>query len=373
MNYWPALPCNMPELIEPLESLIRIIKESGSDTARDLYGKGGFTASHNSDIFGYSTPAGGQACWSLFPVSAGWLARELFNKYEYTLDKEYLQSVYDIFEGVCEFFLDSLVDDGEYLIMTPSASPENKYLIDGVRCAVAKSTTMTASIVRDSLISFVKASEILSKDGELVERAKAALPRLLPLRITDDGRIEEWYFGGSAVSPAEADPRHRHISHLYDLYPAKVINRNTPELFSAAKESLRVRGDEATGWSLGWKMLCYARLYDSEGVMRLMRMFMRPVAPEIDFYNGSGGIYPNLMCAHPPFQIDGNFAFAAAVCEMLVDEEGGLPIALPALPKELATGSIKGMLIKGGRLADISWCDGKAVEFKIYKVKKETE
>ena len=248
------------------------------------------------------------------------------------------------------------------------------YVIDGQKCALAKSSTMFASIVRDSISSFVRVSEVLSVQSELVERAKAALPRLLPLRITSDGRIEEWYFGGVPESPEESEIAHRHISHLYDLYPAKRITAETPELFSAAKESIRVRGDDASGWSLVWKMLCYARLGDGEGVMRFIRLALRPVSPEVSTSSRSGGgVYPNLMCAHPPFQIDGNLAFPAAICEMLVDDEGARPMALPALPREFATGSMKGMMLKGGRRVDISWCDGKIVEFKIYQPKKETE
>jgi len=365
MNYWPALPCSMPELLEPLESLIRIIQKSGKKAARDLYGRGGMASNHNADIFGYVTPAGGRARWAHFPLSAGWLARELYNKYEYTLDKGYLESVYDILEDIAEFTLDSLRDDGEYLIITPGASPENVYMIGENECSLARSSTMFASIARESIRHYIAASNILGRESDLVRRARDAEPRLLPLRITNDGRIEEWYFGGESVSPIEKEPLHRHISHLYDLYPSNLINKNTPGLFAAAKESLRVRGDDSTGWSLGWKINCYARLGDGDGVMRLIRMFMRPIAPEVE-RKSKGGIYPNMFCAHPPFQIDGNLAFTAAMCEMLVGYDGDTPIPLPALPKEFPEGHMKGIALKGNKHADISWENGKIAEFRVY-------
>ncbi len=366
MNYWPALPCAMPELLDPLESQISILSETGRAVARELYGKRGISASHNSDIFGQAFPASGRAEWSYFPLSFGWLLRELYNKYEYTLDRSYLDSIYKYLEGNAEFIVSSLYDDGDYLIMTPATSAENQYYIGNDACSVAKSSAFFASIAREGIENFIKASDILGKRGELYDSAKACLPRMLPLRITDDGRIEEWYFGGSSVSPREPEPTHRHISHLYELYPARNINKNTPELFAAAKESLHVRGDEATGWSLGWKINCYARFHDGEGVMRLMRMFMRPVDASVNDHFHGGGVYPNLFCAHPPFQIDGNFGYTAAVCEMLFDIDGENVTPLHALPRELKCGSISGVMLPGGRRADLSWEDGKVKEFKLY-------
>jgi len=366
MNYWPALPCAMPELLDPLEKLIRSISVSGAKVARDAFSANGFTASHNADGFGYALPAFGMACWSFFPMSAGWLLRELVNKYDYTLDRDYLESIWDLIYGASEFYLDTLVDDGDYLIFAPGTSPENHYFLGDEQCSVGRSSTMYASIIRETLENLVRASEILGKECELVERAKAAIPRLLPLRITSDGRIEEWYFGGESVSPREPEITHRHISHLYDLYPNNKINPREPELFAAARESLRVRGDEATGWSLGWKMNCYARLRDGEGVMRLLRMFTRPVPHTVTNTLHGGGVYTNLFCAHPPFQIDGNFGFTAAIAEMLVICEGDRLELLPALPKELSRGSVKGLAIKGNRRLDLEWDEGRVTKYNIY-------
>ncbi len=366
MNYWSALPLGLPELLSPYEVLIERISESGREAARDIFSAGGISAHHNSDIFGYAEPGFCEAKWSYFPVGFAWLVRELFNKYEYTLDEAYLEKIYSFLSGSAEFFLDTLVFDGEYLILAPGTSAENCYRDeDGNSCSVAKSSTIFASIVRECIKNFVKASQILGKESELVNRAKEALPRLLPLRITDDGRIEEWYFGGESKSPVEPEPTHRHISHLYDLYPASEINPATPELMNAAKESLRVRGDEATGWSLLWKMCCYARLRDTEGTMRFIKMFFRPAAPEIKETFHGGGVYPNLFCAHPPFQIDGSLGFAAAISEMLVGENNGDPTPLPALPKEIKNGSVRGLRIKAGKQVNLEWQDGEITKFEI--------
>ena len=321
---------------------------------------------YNSDIFGYAEPGFVNPEWSYFPVGFAWLVRELYNKYEYMGDEKYLEKVYPYLSGAAEFFLDTLVFDGEYLILSPGTSAENKYLDEnGKPCTVAKSSTIFASIVREAVTNFIKASEALGKDSELVNRAREAHHKLLPLRITDDGRIEEWYFGGESKSPAELEPTHRHISHLYDLYPEKLINHETAELANAARESLRVRGDDATGWSLIWKMCCYARLHDGEGVMRFIKMFFRPVSPEIQNSHAGGGVYHNLLCACPPFQIDGSLGFAAAISEMLVGEYCGEILPLPALPKEIKNGKLRGIRVRGQRLVNLEWQDGEITKFEI--------
>jgi alpha-L-fucosidase 2 len=368
MNYWPALSMGLPELIQPIEWLLDLSSRTGREVAQKVYGARGFCVHHNLDIFGTAYPTPGMACWSYFPVSAGWLAREVYKKYEYTLDKAYLRREYHIFRGIAEFFMDMLVDDGEgYMILSPGTSPENLFYVGENTCAVAKSSTMFASIVRESLDNFVKASGILGVDDELTARVKEVLPRLLPLRITEDGRVEEWYFGKDAALPKEEDIHHRHISHLYDLYPGELINEDAPQLFEAAKESMRVRGDDATGWSFGWKMNCKARLGDGEGIMDLIKLFFRQVDPKETNTLAGGGIYTNLFCAHPPFQIDGNFGFAAAICEMLVGQKpNGEVKILPALPSELKSGYAKGIALKGNKKIDLAWADGKVTEYKIY-------
>lgn len=387
MNYWAALATGCGELLEPVETLLRQIAEQGSATARDLYGAGGYCLHHNTDIFAHTTPVHGQVQWAIFPVAAGWMLRELYRKYTFTDDTEYLRSVYSLFEGCARFFLDMLTDDGHYLIFAPGTSPENGYKEGENRVTLARSSTMFASIVREVLEEFVTASHTLGVRSADVDRAEAALPRLLPLRLTADGRVEEWYFGdcppaGSTtangpdclplVTPVEAEVHHRHISHLYDLYPARAITPKTPALWEAARRTLAVRGDQASGWSLGWKICCYARLGDGEGVMRLMRAFLRPIPSDETRTMSGGGVYQNLFCAHPPFQIDGNFAFTAGICEMLLDDDGETLRPLPALPQELGSGYVEGLYATHGRRVDIRWSDGRVTDFRVYPAEEAT-
>ena len=369
MNYWPALPTGLTELLGPFEEEIRLIARHGRNTAKKLFGVDGIASSHNADIFGFATPVQGLTQWAFFPLAFHWMMRELYNRYEYTLDKEYLKSVYELFEGGTSFVIDMLVDDGEYLIFSPGTSPENSFIYDtesGRTSEAAKSSEMYAAIIRDTFRIFIESSEILGKDTELLKRAKAARPRLLPTLITDDGRIAEWYFGDGKNNPPEVEVHHRHISHLYGLYPAHEITVNSGALKAAAERSLDVRGDASTGWSLGWKLNCRARLCDGDAVMRLLRLFFNHVHSSVVTADRPGGVYTNLFCAHPPFQIDGNFAFTAAICEMLVQDIDGKTVALPALPKEIKCGSAKGIRLRGNRMVDIAFKDGKLTEFKIY-------
>ena len=358
------IACGLEELTELLERLIFILSRTGKESARALYGASGFAAGHNADIFGYSTPVWGEPLWSFFPFSAAWLLRQLYEKYEYTLDKTYLEKIFPLLGGAASFILDTLVDDGKYLIFSPGTSPENSYLLNGEVCQVARSTAMYGAIIRETLKNLVKADEILGKNTDIAKKASSVIPRLLPVRVTPDGRIEEWYFGENEPDIKEKDPHHRHISHLYDLYPAREINEDTPELMIAASKSLDVRGDDSTGWSLGWKMNCRARLHDSNGFMRLLRLFFRRVdstVVKIGLSSG-GGVYGNLFCAHPPFQIDGNFAFTTAISEMLVGEHNGNLRPLCALPKEIPSGSVKGLRIRGGKTVDMTFKNGKVEE-----------
>lgn len=397
MNYWPALPTGLTELLGPFEEEIRLIARNGKQAAKKLFGAGGITSCHNSDIFGFATPVAGWTQWSFFPLAIDWMMRELYNKYEYTLDKEYLRSVYQLFSDGAEFILDMLIDDGEYLIFSPGTSPENSFVYEeddstvadgdspvvypstnsnesntggspeGKRLSdAAKSSEMFASIIRDTINRFIESSEILGIESELLERARAAKPRLLPTLITDDGRIAEWYIGDGKNNPPEYDVHHRHISHLYALYPAREITVNSGALKDAAVKSLDVRGDASTGWSLGWKMNCRARLCDGDAMTRLFKLFFNHVHSSITKADRPGGVYSNLFCAHPPFQIDGNFAFTAAVCEMLVQDIDGEIVALPALPKEIKSGCARGIRLRGNRMVDLAFKDGKLTEFKIY-------
>lgn len=359
MNYWPVLSIGCPELMEPLETLLATVARTGRDTARQLYGAQGICAHHNLDIFGFSLPVSGEACWSFFPLSFAWLLRAPYEKYRYTGDVAYLRALYPLLADSVHFLVDCLVDDGRYWIFAPATSAENVYGLDGQRLAVARSTAFFGAIVRDSFDRLLSAAEVLGCEDALTTRVRQMRPRLLPPLITEDGRIAEWYFGDTTPPVQELEVHHRHLSHLYDLYPARAITASTPALWEAARRSLDVRGDDATGWSLGWKLCCRAYMGDAEATERLLRLFLRPVAPQVTATLSGGGVYPNLFCAHPPFQIDGNFALVAGVIELLVSEMDGEVRLLPALPPMLRRGGeLSGVSLPGGRRVHLAWRDG---------------
>ena len=369
MNYWGAFSSGLFELFEPLEHYTRILAKNGEACARTIYGARGFAAHHNSDIFGYSAPTYGKTRWFFFPFAGAWTVGELYRKYEYTQDAAYLARIYPLLEGCAQFALDTLVDDGEYFIFAPGASPENDYLADGEICEVARSSSMFGALIREALANFIGASDRLGIENSDVLRAREVFPRLLPIRTTDDGCIEEWYFGNRTPENfAEKDPGHRHTSHLYDLYPAHNITLADKALAKAAKKSLDVRdAGKAMGWSAVWRMCMRARLGDSEAVTELLRRYFTYVAA--DAYTAVTtevtGVYCNLLSAHP-FQIDANLGFAAAVAEMLVGEKDGELIPLPALPKGLSSGSVRGLYVRGDRRVDMTFSDGRVTEFKVY-------
>ena len=306
--------------------------------------------------------------WSFFPLSLCWLVRRFYENYEYTGDRTALARIYPVIRAAAEFVLDMLVDDGDYLIIAPATSPENAYLdAEGRECEVARSSTMFGALVRDILFILVRADEALDIKDALADRARAAMPRLLPLRLLEDGRIEEFYFGKDSHDFTEAEVHHRHLSHLYDLYPARNITSVTPDLFEGARRSLDLRGDDSTGWSLTWKMNCRARLGDSDAMMRLLSLFFRLVPAHVTDCGMEGGVYPNLFCAHPPFQIDGNFGFCAAITEMLVGERDGELVLLPALPSAIASGSVDGLRIRGGRRVSFTFLNGRVQKCNVTK------
>ena len=363
MNYWPACPSGLTDMLDPLLDLVKLVAKKGRELARNMFGARGIAAGHNADIFGYALPASGLTRWSFFPLSVGWLMHELFDKYLYTRDGAYLEEIYPLLEGVAQFCLDTLIDDGDYLIFCPATSAENAF---GDGCQVARSTEFFAAIIREALGNYLEASLVLGKSSPDVEKAKAALPRLLPPRITSDGRIEEWYLGKDADPPFEPEPTHRHISHLYGIYPGSSIE-STPELRSAVEKTLEIRGDVSTGWSLGWKMCVRSRLGDPEGVMRLLGYYFRPVPAGASLnYKDGGGVYSNLFCAHPPFQIDGNFAITRAVFEMLSDSKGNPESYLRGLPACFGSGYIKGMYLEDGKRLDLDFKDGKITRSRLY-------
>lgn len=357
MNYWPAFSCNLGVLQQPLVKLIEDIAVKGRKTALDVYGARGFTSHHNTDIWRTTWPMGnhwkGSACFAFWNVSAGWLCRHLYDQYEYTLDEEFLKATaYPVMKSAALFLLDLLTQDNDgTLIICPSTSPENAFLYEGKRCNIAATATMTMTIARELFRNCIKCCRILGYDTEFADELAAVLTKLKPFKTGSKGQLLEWI-----DEYEESEPGHRHISHLYGLYPANEITvEGTPLLAEACKISLNLRGDEGTGWSLGWKINQWARLFDGERALKLLNTQLRVVTDTGYNYTSGGGTYINMLDAHPPFQIDGNFAAAAGIAEMLLQSRDGKLFILPALPASWKKGYAMGLCAKGRITVDIHW------------------
>ena len=283
MNYWPAENCGLPELHEPLFDMIREVSVTGEKTAEEIYGAKGFVSHHNVDLWRLSTPVGrkgkGTAGYAFWPMSSGWLCRHLFEHYEYGLDETFLKNTaWPLIRKAAEFYNDVLTENREgWLVFAPSTSPENTYIKDGARGVIAESTAMTMSIIREVFEECIKSARILGEEDAFTKELEEKLPRLKPLQIGADGRVLEWN-----EELAEAEPGHRHISHVYALYPGNMADCDrTPQLAEAFRKTMEKRGDEGTGWSLGWKVNVWARLQDGDHAFRVLAQQLRfvPLPP----------------------------------------------------------------------------------------------
>lgn len=363
MNYWPVLPCNMPEIMTPMVDLLKMLSVTGEETARNFYNAEGFVVHHNADIWGHSVPVHGGASWAFWQGGSGWLCRSLYELYEYTLNKDYLEkTAFPIMKKAALFYLDILIEDENgNLIICPATSPENMFKADNSSAATSKSTAMMNSIVLDLFINCKKSCDVLGVKDGFYERICKSIGRIKPLEIGENGAILEW---NEPLS--ETEVHHRHVSHLYALHPAGLITEEkSKELFEACKKTLRIRGDEGTGWSLAWKVNFWARLSDGNHALTLIDRLLTLVDPDAENYR-SGGVYPNLFDAHPPFQIDGNFGVLSGMCEMLLQSDGENIYLLPALPDKWKNGSVKGLAAKGNITADIEWENGRITNYTLH-------